>query len=76
MGSTTARSGVLLGAGVLTSLSLHSNGRGRSYLRALIYDFFLNLFFSLIVFWSFFVSMGAWEKAIHGEAALENLNRL
>lgn len=31
---------MLLGAGVLTSLSLHSTGRGRSYLRALIYDFF------------------------------------
>lgn len=51
VGSTTARSGVLLWAGVLTSLSLHSSGRGRSYLRALIYDqvFFLDLCFSLVL---------------------------
>lgn len=38
MGSTAARSGGVLGPGVLTSLLLHSSGHGRSYLSALIYD--------------------------------------
>lgn len=69
--STAARSGVLPGAGVLTSLSLHSSGRGRSYLRALIYDqgfgfvlfFFFKFVFLFDCFWSFFISVGAWKKS-------------
>lgn len=38
--------------------------------------FVLFCFFSLICFWSFVISVGAWKKAIRGQAALEDLNRL
>lgn len=32
-----------------------------------VFDFF---------FWSFVISVGAWKKAIHGQAALKDLHRL
>lgn len=40
--------------------------------------FVLFCFFSLIFFFflSFVISVGAWKRAIYGQAALEDLNRL